>query len=511
MEDKRRVPHIIQGYGETVCYNPVRANRGPQLRTGVQANAVLPGERKVLSGIEEVLHKTGLKNGMTISFHHHYRNGDVVLNEVMRYVAKAGIKNIRLAATALYPCHEPLLRHIENGVITAIDTAYITGPLAKAVSKGMLPTPMVMRTHGGRAAAIETGELHIDVAFIAAPIVDVYGNLNGVGGNSPCGAMGYPMADAAYANYVVVLSDCVQENPIYPVSIDQTQVDYVVKVAKAGDNTGIATGTTAVTEDPKKLLIAQYAADVVEASGYLKQGISFQTGAGGATLATAKFVREKMLAQGIKGSFALGGITKLLVDMSHDGLFAALLDVQSFDLAAVESLQKDKNHVEISISKYANQFTKGPVVNDLDVAIMGATEVDIDFNVNVTTNSLGVIMGGSGGHADASMGSKLTVVVTDLTRKEFPIIKQRVTTCTTPGSTVDVVVTEHGIAINPARPELKRKLVAAGLPVKTMEELKALAESLCPNPPEAKIGDKIVAVVKYRDNSVIDVVRQVLD
>ena len=43
--------------------------------------------KKVLPDLEEAIRRVGLKDGMTISFHHHFRNGDYVVNMVMDVIA----------------------------------------------------------------------------------------------------------------------------------------------------------------------------------------------------------------------------------------------------------------------------------------------------------------------------------------------------------------------------------------------------------------------------------------
>ena len=189
-------------------------------------------------------------------------------------------------------------------------------------------------------------------------------------------------------------------------SINQTCADYVVQVPSIGDPSGIVSGTTQITRDPLRLLIARYASRLIEASPYFKNGISFQTGAGGIALAVTAFMREAMLKKGIRGSFGLGGITGYFVDLLHEGLVEKLLDVQSFDLRAVKSIAEDPNHVEISADWYANPWNSGAAVNKLDVVILGATEVDRDFNVNVNTEADGALLHGTGGHQDTAAGAK---------------------------------------------------------------------------------------------------------
>jgi citrate lyase subunit alpha/citrate CoA-transferase len=158
---------------------------------------------------------------------------------------------------------------------------------------------------------------------------------------------------------------------------------------------------------------------------------------------------------------------------------------------------------------YGNPHNKGAVVNKLDIVILGATEIDLDFNVNVTTGSDGMIMGGSGGHSDTAAGAKLVIIVSNLIKARLPVIKERVTTITTPGESIDVLVTERGIAVNPKRQDLIKKLKETKLPVMTIQELKALSDKLTGIPKEIEKEDEIVAVVEYRDGTVIDVVRKI--
>jgi len=505
----RDIPEDIEGYGPLLPFQGAFAIQPTMNRQAPKVKRIQPVEQKLVENLEVVFQQIPIRDGMTLSFHHHFRNGDGVVNQVLATAAALGIKDLKVALSSVFPVHEPLIGHIKNGVVTALDTNYISGPVAKAISGGLLATPVILRTHGGRARAIECGQLHIDVAFIAAPAADEYGNLNGVQGPAACGSLGYAFPDAEYADHVVAVTDHIVEYPLAPISIPQCRVDYVVKVDCAGDPKGIVSGTTKITKDPVGLKIAAMAAKVIEAAGLLKNGFSFQTGAGGASLAVAHFVRQMMEKGNIVGSFALGGITGYMVDMLEKGLFKKLMDVQGFDLEAMRSIQSNPNHLEVSASFYASPFNAGCAVNKLDVVVLGATEIDTDFHVNVVTGSDGVIMGGSGGHADAAAGAKVTIIVANLLRGRLPIIVDQVLTATTPGETVDVLVTERGVAVNPRRPELQQQLLAAGLPVKDIQELKATAQKIAGIPQKLKTKDRIVAVVEYRDGSVIDVVRQV--
>jgi citrate lyase subunit alpha/citrate CoA-transferase len=84
-----------------------------------------------------------------------------------------------------------------------------------------------------------------------------------------------------------------------------------------------------------------------------------------------------------------------------------------------------------------------------------------------------------------------------------------VTTLCGPGELIDVVITERGIAINPLRKDLIKKMKGSGLPMKTIQELKEEAERICGKPQKARFEDKIVAVIKWVDGTVIDVVRKI--
>jgi len=459
---------------------------------------------KVVNSISEAIKLSGLKDGMTVSFHHHLRNGDYVLNMVMDAVAQLGISDLCVNASSLFDVHAPLIGHIENHVVTGVAADYISAGLGKVFSRGILNKPVEFRTHGGRPRDIALGNTPVDVAFIAAPTADTMGNCSGKYGKSACGSLGYAYADAMFAKKVVVITDNLVPYPMQDWSIPENYVDYVVAVDAIGDPKGIVSGTTKITRDPVGLVMASYAAKVIEASGLLKDGFSFQTGAGGASLAAAKFLKDIMLQKGIQGSFGLGGITGYMVDMLKAGCFRNLMDVQCFDLTAVESLRTDPRHQEISALQYASPSTRGAVVDNLDVVILGATEIDTDFNVNVHTDSNGYIMGGSGGHSDTAAGAKLSMIIAPMFRARLPIVTDHVTCISTPGKDIDVLVTQGGIAVNPKNTQLKENLIAAGLPVIDIHELKEKTEKITGTPKTLPKGDKVVANVISRDGDLQD-------
>lgn len=463
---------------------------------------------KVYESIKDLFDKLDLKNGITVSSHHHLRNGDAVLNMMMLELQRRGIKDITLVASSLFPVHKELIPLLEDGTITNIITSYISGDLAKAISKGKLKGKILMQSHGGRARSIIDKNVVIDYAFIAAPSCDPMGNISGVNGEASCGSMGYAMADAIYAKKKIAITDTIVAYPNYPSDITEDYVDYILKVDSIGDKNGIVSGTTKVTKDPVGLKIAKDTLKVMKASGLLKDGFSYQSGAGGISLAVTDFLRDYMIKENIKGSFASGGITGYLTDMLEEGLFTSLYDVQCFDLKAIESIKKNANHLRMSGSEYGNPEVSA-VVDNLDVVILGATEIDLDFNVNVITGADGVLMGGSGGHQDTAAGAKMSIIVSKLFSSRLPVIKNRVDVIATPGTTIDVLVTERGIAVNPLRQDLIEKFKENGLNVMTIQELKAIADNFMGEPKEIKKKDRIIGYSEYRDGSILDEIHEV--
>lgn len=464
---------------------------------------------KVVKSLKEAIELSGLKSGMSISFHHHLRNGDYTLNMVMDIIAEIGVKDLVLNASSVFDVHTPLEEHIKNHVVRKICCNYMSAGMGHRISEGLMEEPVEFRTHGGRPSDIAQGKTPIDVAFIAAPAADEAGNCSGKYGPSACGSLGYAFPDAMYAKKVIVITDNLMPYPMQGWSIPEIYVDYVVEVPAIGNPQGIVSGTTKITRDPVGLVMAESAVDVIRHSGLLKDGFSFQTGAGGASLAAAKFLMDYMVRDNIKGSFASGGITGYLVDMLNAGCFRSLMDVQCFDLKAVESIRTNPAHQEISAMQYASPTAASAVVDQLDVVILGATEVDTDFNVNVHTDSNGYIMGGSGGHSDTAAGAKLSMIIAPLFRARLPIVTDRVSCISTPGRDIDVLVTQRGIAVNPRNGELANRLKDAGLPVVDIHELKEIAERITGKPVKPPKGDRTVARVIYRDGTEIDTIKNV--
>ncbi|HTO67522.1 MAG TPA: citrate lyase subunit alpha [Bradyrhizobium sp.] len=487
----------------------LRPFSGANAETPFLANGDTKLHRKLCTSLEEAIQRSGLKDGMTISFHHAFREGDKVVNKVVDTLARLGLKNLTLASSSLLNCHDPLVEHIKNGVITQIYSSGMRGKLAEAVSNGLMERPVQIHSHGGRVHLLQTGELKIDVAFLGVSCCDEFGNANGSRGKLNCGSLGYAKVDAQFARQVVLLTEEVVDFPNPSVSISQDRVDWIVKLDEVGDSSKISVGAARVTNNPRDLLIARHAADVIEHSGYFEDGFSLQTGSGAASTAATRFLEERMTRKGIKASFALGGITGGIADLHKKGLIKTVVDVQSFDGDAAESLRTSSSHLEISANEYANPTSKAAYVDRVNVVILSALEIDLDFNVNVITGSDGVMRGASGGHCDVAAAADLTIIVAPLVRSRLPTVVRRVTTLLTPGESVDVLVTDHGIAVNPKRPEVEQRLHDARLPVMTIEELHQRAVALTGEPEPLEFTERIVGVIRYRDGSVIDVVRQV--
>ncbi len=414
------------------------------------------GNDKRVPDLRAALERCGVRDGMTIGIHHHFRNGDLTVVPLFDTLAEMGVKGLTLAPSALFPCHEPLIRHLQSGVIDHIEGS-MNGPLGRFCSEGRMRGMGVLRSHGGRYQAMQDGDLHVDIGIIPAPCADVTGNANGVLGPSACGPLGFALADSLYADKVILLTDHLVPFPCLPWEIQGQNVDYLVQVDRVGDPSKIVSGTTQITKSPTRLLIAEYVAQFIEEAGYLGQ--PFQAGAGGISLAFIQFLAQRMKQAGVSAPFARGGSTEHLVRMLDEGLIGAILDGQSFDLAGVASLRDNPRHVATSPFTSYNYHSKGNFSSRVAVAVVGATEVDVNFQANVVTHSDGLLLHGIGGwqntlHADCS------ILAFPLYRGRIPIVVKEVTTVCAPSELVDVVVTERGIAVNPRRQDLLDRLTA---------------------------------------------------
>lgn len=471
---------------------------------------VKPQASKLCQSIREACERCDAHDGMTFSFHTEFRDGDYVASMVAKVlVEEMGLKDITVAATSLGNAQENIADYIEKGVITGVQTSGVRGKVGEVISQGKLKTPAIIRSHGGRPRAVEAGEVHIDIAFLAASTSDSFGNAKGTGGKNNCGSMGFASHDSHYADHTVIITDTLVDYPNLPSSISAIDVDCVCQVESIGDPAKIATKEARITDNPRELMMAENVAKVIAATPYFKDNFTFQTGVGGPSLAVNRFLEKYMVEGNIKMNFALGGTSSSVCALQDKGLVKYILDTQDFDQGAIEHLAKCPEHLEISLSEYANAANKGAYVNNLDFVVLSALEIDTKFNVNVITGSNGVLRGAPGGHPDTAAGSKCCIIVTPLTRGRMATVCDDVVTVTTPGDCVDVLVTDYGIAVNPLRQDLINYLDEAGIKHVTIEQLKDKAYDLVGVPDKLEWEDQVVAVVESRDGTILDVVRKV--
>ena len=505
----RTVPQIINGQDAVPFlgvgkFRPTGRKHAPFIATV----ADFPDDgNKVIPTLKEALVRSGLKDGMAISTHHHFRNGDLIAIQIFEIAAELGVKNLTWVPSASFECHSPLIKYLEDGTIDHIEGS-MNGALGRFTSEGGMKGLGVLRSHGGRYQAIQDGEVHIDITVIAAPTADPFGNATGDTGPAACGLLGFALADSQYADKVIVVTDNLVPFPCVPWQIQGNYVDYVVVMDRIGIPEKIISGTTEITKSPDRLLLAEMTAQFCDEAGIVHDGFSFQAGAGGTALSIGVYFAEMCRQRGMKARFARGGSNKYLVQMLEEGLVDYILDGQTFDLEGVRSMRENPGHLNTSPFTSYNYHGKGNFAQFVDVVILGATEVDVNFNANVVTHSDGYLLHGIGGWMNC-LFSKCVILPIPLFRDRMPVILDEVTTICGPGELIDVIVTERGIAINPLRADLIEKMKGSNLPIKTIHELKAEAEKICGKPAKPRLTDEIVAVIKWVDGTLIDSVFRV--
>jgi citrate lyase subunit alpha / citrate CoA-transferase len=497
---RQQVPYI--GVGQ---YRPKGNKAGPPIRSA--RDYPVDGDKRV-ADLETALRKCGLRDGMVISSHHHLRDGDRVALMVLEAAGRLGVKDLVWFPSASFPSQQSAIELMNSGVIERIEGS-MNGPLGDYCTQGKMRGMGVLRSHGGRWQAIQDGEVHIDIAVIAAPAADAFGNCDGSHGKSACGSLGFALADSSYADHVIAVTDNLVPFPCVPWQIQGNNVDYVVTVDSIGDATKIVSGTTQITRSPDRLRIAELVASFLRDTGIMRDGFSFQAGAGGIALAFVSYLKGMMKEAGIKARFVRGGSTKYLVELLQEGLADYILDGQTFDLDGVRSIAGDPRHVATSPFTSYNHHGKGNFASMLDAVVLGATEVDANFNANVVTHSDGRLLHGIGGWQNC-LAAKCTILAVPSFRDRIPVIVDEVTTLCGPCDLIDVVVTERGIAINPRRQDLMDAVKGSRLPIRPLQEIKAEVERICGGKPQGpKRGDRAVAIVKWVDGTVLDSVWQV--
>src|SRR3954453_17730518 len=199
----RLVPVTVNGQ-EQVPYSGVDGHRSTGRKTGpaIRSSSDYPsnGDKRV-PDLETALRLCGLRDGMTISSHHHLRNGDRVALRALQTAAGMGARDLVWFPSASFPCHEPVIDLMRSGAVHHIEGS-MNGPLGDYCSHGHMRGLGVLRSHGGRWQAVQDGEVHIDIAVIAAPTADFFGNADGSHGPSACGSIGFALADSMYADHV---------------------------------------------------------------------------------------------------------------------------------------------------------------------------------------------------------------------------------------------------------------------------------------------------------------------
>ena len=506
----RMVPTAVNGKSQTPYlgvgqYRPAGNKAAPPIRS---SNQYPENGDKRLPDLETTLRNCGIRDGMVISSHHHLRDGDGVALMALQAAARLGVKDLTWFPSASFPSQKGAIELMESGVIHHIEGS-MNGPLGDYCTQGKMRGMGVLRSHGGRWQAIQDGEVHIDIAVIAAPTADPFGNADGSHGKSACGSLGFALADSMYADHVIVVTDNLVPFPCIPWQIQCNNVDYVVEVPSIGDPAKIVSGTTQITRSPDRLRIAEFVARFLRDTGIMRNGFSFQAGAGGIALAFVDYLRAMMKEAGVKARFVRGGSTKYLVQLLREGLTDYILDGQTFDLDAVTSIATDPRHVATSPFTSYNYHGKGNFASMVDAVVLGATEVDVNFNANVVTHSDGRLLHGIGGWQNC-LAAGCTILALPSFRDRIPVIVDEVTTLTGPGELIDVVATERGIAINPRRQDLLNAAKVSNLPIRPIQDIKAEVERICGGKPERpKRRDQPVAVVKWVDGTVLDTIWQV--
>ncbi len=470
-----------------------------------------------------------IRDGDTISYPHYYRTGDLGLKQIVSALRAHGKREIILYANAIFDHTDPwLMDAYRDGVLSGLYGNVYRRFGAHITAGDLLPWRTVGFSHGNRVRKLQTGEVHIRVAFGPVPLSDVYGNANGVSGKPEqcCGPVGLFSADAEFADYTCLLAGTVSNPLIVPAAISMEQVDFVVPMDPPGLSEGIGSGTLdldKIRSRPFNARIAEQVTRVMEAAEVVQEGVNFQVGSGAGLIVLDK-IRTMLKNRRITAGFAIGGVTSMHVDMLEEGTLRTLLHGQLFEPShrVVESLRTDPRHIEISAGYYASMANKEAAVNLLDVAVLSALEVDLGFNLN-TVCANGRIIGGIGGGQDVAAGAGLTIIFLPLATgkdgKGFPKVVERVFTRTTPGEVVDVVVTEEFVAVNPNSPSpaaaaIRENAAAQGLSLVTIEELHARsvenAMEFGTIPSRVETGDEVVHLIEWRDGTLLDTIRRTL-
>jgi citrate lyase subunit alpha/citrate CoA-transferase len=494
---------------------------------GRRGAAPIPIGKSKITSLDAVMDV--IEDGDVISYPHYYRFGDKGLEMVVKALRKQKKKGIILYANAIFDHTDPwLFEAFRDGTLAGLYGNVYRKFGAHVMAGELLPWVTVGFSHGNRVRKLQTGEVHIKAAFAPVPLADQCGNATGLKGPDEqlCGPLGLAAADWEFADYTCLLAGEVSSNLIVPYSLSMEQTDFVVPVDCPGQSSGIGSGTLdldKVRSQPLNARIAENVLNVMKAADIVKDQFSFQVGAG-AGLIVLDSIRTMLKEAGIQAGFSIGGVTSMHVDMLEEGSIRHLLHGQLFEPSrkVIHSLLDNPSHQEITAGYYASVANKECAVNLLDLAVLSALEVDLDFNVN-TVCANGRIIGGIGGGQDVAAGAGLTIIFLPLaTGKKglgFPKIQEQVYTRTTPGDVIDVVVTEEYAAVNPkSRSPYRDAILENGrefglelLPIETLRQ-KAVdaAQEMGKIPPRSETTDDILHAVEWRDGTLLDVIRKTI-
>jgi citrate lyase subunit alpha/citrate CoA-transferase len=93
---------------------------------------------KMLVDVSEVFDAIPIHDGMTLSFHHHLRNGDHVFNMVLQEIKRQHLKNMTLAPSAIFPNNDCLAPLIEAENVVGNITIISMVPSQKPSDDGYL-------------------------------------------------------------------------------------------------------------------------------------------------------------------------------------------------------------------------------------------------------------------------------------------------------------------------------------------------------------------------------------
>lgn len=463
-------------------------------------------QAKLADSLRQALDQVGLKIGMVVSTHHGLKNADEVAFLFFSTVKIMGINYLSWAPADTFPCHDEMVQFFENSVITKMEGP-VRGKMGKYCSQGKMHEKVHLRSFQGRANALKSGDLNIDLAIIAAPIADVYGNASGWNGKVSGGPLHKALLDVKHAKRVIVVTDNLVGKPIDGPEITHSMVDFVVKEPQLTKKSFVLPKKVKLTHSPDKFLIAENAFNFLKALNILHNQPSVYLGSGEIQLTILQLIhtylkeRRQTLSQGLgKGSY-------LSVKMLNEGTLNQIIDMDPADEIALKSLKANSNHQMFDYT--TDHLDLEELFSTLDIVFMGAIQVDTNFNGNVVTASDGTMVSGVGFWQECLKG-KIVVLVLPLQRDRVPGVVSKLTTACDLGHNIDVVVTERGIAINPLRKDLLNSVKNKRLPLKSIIELKNEAEQICGVPESVKFGSNTVAMVHATDGTVIDTVKQCL-